>query len=130
MYLFVLYSIAILRYKAFTYEDDKVTHVIRLCWGLLWESADKYEYVTLPYCFGKIAIVAGVGSHEHGINYYPCRLVNLNTNVAKLTTPVWRFSPHCVAKFTIVYSTNYKTVWKSMVWELLPYSVCRIFPHA
>ena len=27
-------------------------------------------------------------------------------------------------KFTIVYSTNYKTVWESIVWELLPYSVC------
>ena len=31
-------------------------------------------------------------------------------NVAKFAISVWRFSPHCVVKFTIVYSTNYKTV--------------------
>ena len=43
-------------------------------------------------------------------------------NVAKFAISVWRFSPHCLVKFTIVYSTNYKTVWKSIVWELLPYS--------
>ena len=41
------------------YEDDNVTHAIRLRWGLLWESANKYEYVTLLYGFGKLAIVAG-----------------------------------------------------------------------
>ena len=29
-------------------------------------------------------------------------------NVAKFATSVWRFSPHCVVKFTIVYSTNLK----------------------
>ena len=44
-------------------------------------------------------------------------------NVAKCAISVWRFSSHCVVKFTIVYSTNYKTVWKSIVWELLPYVV-------
>ena len=43
-------------------------------------------------------------------------------NVAKFTISVWRFSPRCVVKFTILYSTNYKTVWKSTVWELLLYS--------
>ena len=31
-----------------TYEDDNVTHADRLCRGLLWESADEYEDVTLP----------------------------------------------------------------------------------
>ena len=51
-------------------------------------------------------------------------------NVAKFAISVWIFSRHCVVKFTIVYSTNYKTVWKSIVWELLLYSVCRILPHA
>ena len=30
----------------------------------------------------------------------------------------------------LVHSTNYKTIWKSIVWELLPYSVCRILPQA
>ena len=34
-------------------------------------------------------------------------------NVAKFATSVSRFSPRCVVKFIIVYSTNYKTVWKS-----------------
>ena len=48
-------------------------------------------------------------------------------NVAKFAISVWRFSPHWVVK---IYSTNYKTIWKSIVWELLPYSVCRILPHA
>ena len=51
-------------------------------------------------------------------------------NVVKFAISVRRFSPHCVVKFTIVYSTNYKTLWKSILWELLPYSVCRILPHA
>ena len=44
-------------------------------------------------------------------------------NVAKSAISVWRFSPHCVVKFTIVYSTNYKTVWKSIKWELLLYNI-------
>ena len=51
-------------------------------------------------------------------------------NVAKFAISVWWFSPHCVMKFTIVNSPNYKTVWKSTMWELSPYSVCRILPHA
>ena len=50
-------------------------------------------------------------------------------NVAKFSMSVWRFSPHCVVKFTIVYSKNYKTVWKPIVWEFSPYSVCRILIH-
>ena len=54
------------------------------------------------------------------INFFLC------INVATFAISVWRSSPHCVVKFTIVYSTNYKTVWNSIVWELLPYSVCRI----
>ena len=45
------------------------------------------------------------------------------TNVEKFAISVWQFSPHCVVKLTTVYSTNYKTVWKSIVWELLPYIV-------
>ena len=45
----------------------------------------------------------------------------------KFAISVWRFSPHCMVKFTIVYSPTYKTVWKSIVWELLSYSVYRIF---
>ena len=36
-------------------------------------------------------------------------------NVAKFAISVWQFSPHCVVKFTIGYSTNYKTVWKSIM---------------
>ena len=51
-------------------------------------------------------------------------------NVAKFAISVWQFSPHCVVKFTIVYSKNYKTAWKSIVWEFLLYLVCRILPHA
>ena len=31
-------------------------------------------------------------------------------NVAKFAISVCRFSPHCMVKFTIVYSTNYKEV--------------------
>ena len=51
------------------------------------------------------------------------------TLMLQIAISVWQFLPHCVLKFTIVHSTNYKTVWKSKMWELLPYSVCRIFPH-
>ena len=54
------------------------------------------------------------------INFFVC------INVTKFGISVWGFSRHCVVKFIIVYSTNYKTVWKSIVWELLPYSVCRV----
>ena len=54
------------------------------------------------------------------INFFMC------INVAKFAISVWRYSPHCVVKFTIVYSTSYKTVWKSIVSELLPDSVCRM----
>ena len=53
----------------------------------------------------------------------------VSINVAKFAISVWQFSPHCVVKFTIVYSKNYKTLWKSIVWELLPSSVCRIYYH-
>ena len=53
------------------------------------------------------------------INFFVC------INVAKFAISVQRISPHCVVEFTIVYSTNYKTVWKLIVWELLPYLVCR-----
>ena len=62
--VYILYY-AVLQYcdTKLTCVDDSVAHAVRLYWGLLWESADKYEYVTLPYCFGKIAIVAGVGTH-------------------------------------------------------------------
>ena len=82
------------------------------------ERAHQSVWGFLPYCFGKIAIVAGFGGHEHGKNYFTCRLVNLNTEVAKFATSVWRFLPHCVVKFTVVHSTNYKTVWKSIeVWN-------------
>ena len=65
------------------------------------------------------------GKNRHTVYYF-----FLCINVAKFAISVWQFSPHCVVKFTIVYSKNYKTVWKSIVWELLPYSVCRILPHA
>ena len=51
------------------------------------------------------------------INFFVC------INLEKFAISVWRFAPHCVVKFTTVYSTNYKTVWKSIVWELLPYVV-------
>ena len=44
-------------------------------------------------------------------------------NVATLAISVLRFSSHCVVKFTIIYSTNYKTVWKSTVWEFTQYVV-------
>ena len=62
----------------------------------------------------------------------PTQCINffLYINVTKFAISVWQFSPHCVVKFTTVYSTNYKTVWKSIVWELLPYSVYRILPHS
>ena len=63
-------------------------------------------------------------SHTSVLIFFMC------INVAKFAISVSGFSPHCVVKFTIVNSTNYKTVWKSIVWELLPYSVCRILPHA
>ena len=65
----------------------------------------------MPYSIVKIATQC--------INYFVC------INVAKFAISVWRVLPHCVVKFTIVYSTNCKTVWKSIVWELLPYSVCQ-----
>ena len=54
-------------------------------------------------------------------------LVNLNTNDGKFAIFVWRFSPHWVVKFTIVYSTNNKTLCESIVWELSLYSVYRTF---
>ena len=50
-------------------------------------------------------------------------------NVAKFGISVWRFSPHCMVKFTIVHSTNYKTVWKSIVWELLPCTQYVVYYH-
>ena len=34
-------------------------------------------------------------------------------NVAKFAISVWRFSPHCVVKFTIAYGTNFETVYGS-----------------
>ena len=40
-----------------TYEDDSVTHAVRLCWGLLWESTDKYEFVRV---YGGLWVSIGV----------------------------------------------------------------------
>ena len=70
--------------------------------------------------YNNIAIIA----IQHSKIFFVC------INFAKFATSVWPFSPHSVVKFTIVYSTNYKTVWKSILWELLPCSECRILPHA
>ena len=81
-----------------------------------------YILVKLPV--GRVVITIQYGKNRHIV----CQFF-LFINVAKFPISVWRFSPHCVVKFTIVYSTNYKTVWKSTVWELLPYSVCRILPR-
>ena len=39
-----------------------------------------------------------------------CIYFSVRINVAKFAISVWRFSPHCVVKFTVIYSTNYKTV--------------------
>ena len=38
------------------------------------------------------------------INFFLC------INVAKFAIYLWRFAPHCVVKFKIVYSTNCKTI--------------------
>ena len=66
----------------------------------------------------RVVITIQYGKNRHtGYSFFVC------INVAKFAISVWRFSPHCAVKFTIVYSTNYKRVWKSIVWELLLYSV-------
>ena len=72
-------------------------------------------HISLSYMYREIGNIVKIATLC--INFFVC------INVAKFAISVWRFSPHCVVKFTIVYSTNYKTVWESIVWELLRYSV-------
>ena len=112
--------------EALTYLYDKVSsgktnlrRWIKTPPSYIRESCSIRREFLREILYNNIAIIAIQHSKVHFVD-----------NVAKFAISVWRLSRYWVVKFTIVYSTNYKTVWKSIVWELLPYSVCRILPHA
>ena len=92
-----------------------------------WNSLKSIWQISL-YIIAQISRVEG--SYYHTVRRHSVLIFFVYIIVAKFAISVWRFSPYCVVKFTIVYSTNYKTASKSIVWELLPYSICRILPRA